>query len=135
MPEALPSEYQPTVFVVGQVKRAHGDTSADGDNKVEMDPVTGIEMVIFTAASKHKVALSTSPVSYVLQDTVKVDLDAYGVLGVSGKQGVSLWPDIWTVSPGKNWPSDFKFAPFQIEVKATHTEANPLQLWTEEAVG
>lgn len=130
MPEALPSEYQPTAFVVGQVKRAHSDTSDDLDNKVEADPVTGIEMVIFTAASKHRVASSTSPVSYVLQDTVKADLDAYGILGIAGKQGVSLWPDVWTVTPGKNWPSDFRFNPFKIEVKATHTEENPFQLWS-----
>lgn len=130
MPEALPSEYQPTAFVVGQVKRAHSDTSDDLDNKVEADPVTGIDMVIFTAASTHKVALSTSPVSYVLQDTVKADLDSYGVLGIAGKQGVSLWPDIWTVTPGKNWPSDFRFNPFKIEVKPTHTEEHPFQLWS-----
>lgn len=131
MPEALPSEYQPTAFVVGQVKRVHGDTSADPDNEVEADPVTGIEMVTFTAASKHRVVLSTSPASYVLQDTVTADLDAFGILGISGQQGVSLWPDVWTVTPGPNWPSDFKFDPFKIEVKSGHTEEHPFQLWSE----
>jgi hypothetical protein len=126
--EPLPSDFLPFGHVVGRVIRAVGDTDADPDSDPEAIPVTGAGLVRFTPLDATRVVISTSPDTWVAQETIVADLDSDGMLSVSGSPGVALWPGAWKVSPGS--ASAFSFPAFTIEVTAAHTADSPLDLWT-----
>ncbi|WP_198672664.1 hypothetical protein [Acidipropionibacterium acidipropionici] len=128
MAEPLPSDFLPFGHVVGRVIRAVGDTPADPDSDPEAIPVTGSGLIRFTPLDDHRVVTSTTPDSWVAQETIVADLDDDGLLSVSGTPGVSLWPGAWKVSPGS--ASAFSFPTFTIEVTSAHTATAPLELWS-----
>ena len=128
MTEYLPSDFTPFGHVVGRVIRAVGDTPADPDADPEAIPVTGTGLVRFTPLDATRVVISTSPDTWVAQETIAADLDNDGLLSVSGSPGVSLWPGAWKVSAGS--ASVFSFPTFTIEVTSAHTAAAPLELWS-----
>lgn len=128
MTESLPSDFTPFGHVVGRVIRAVGDTPADPDADPEAIPVTGSGLIRFTPLDDHRVVTSTTPDTWVAQETIVADLDDDGLLSASGTPGVSLWPGVWKVSPGS--ASAFSFPTFTIQVTSAHTAAAPLELWS-----
>lgn len=128
MTDSLPSDFLPFGHVVGRVIRAVGDTPADPDADPEAIPVAGVGLVRFTPLDDHRVVTSTTPDSWVAQETIVADLDDDGLLSVSGTPGVSLWPGAWKVSAGS--ASAFSFPTFTIQVTSEHTAASPLELWS-----